>query len=178
MQLPDPLDLESLIGDMISSLCSIVMDKLSTTKEMTCVWGKVMIVSDGTWLVSASTAGLALDVKWGLRWHSGCQCPISIPSPDSESRQKNYTDIFQRFFGKTRIEFSDFFVSTLWCNIYIYVYIYIYIYIYIYHGLHQPWWRCCCFMASRSPMVANEDVLESLEPPGSRATITIILRGR
>ena len=31
------------------------------------------------------TAGLALAVNWGLRWHSGCRCPISIPSPELES---------------------------------------------------------------------------------------------
>ena len=51
MQRPDSLDLESIIGERMSSLCSIDMDTASKVKELIWMNGKVMIVSDGTWLV-------------------------------------------------------------------------------------------------------------------------------
>ena len=70
MQRPDPPDLESLIGDRIKSLCSIDMDKAGKVKEPIWFNGKVMRVSDGTWLVSESArtkffkAGEAAEILW------------------------------------------------------------------------------------------------------------------
>ena len=51
MQQPGPPDLESIIGERISSLCSIDMDTAGKVKELIWMNGNVMIVSDGTWLV-------------------------------------------------------------------------------------------------------------------------------
>ena len=54
MQRPDPPDLESIIGERISSLCSIDMDTAGKVKELIWMNGKVMRVSFGTWLVGAN----------------------------------------------------------------------------------------------------------------------------
>ena len=70
MQRPSPPDLESIIGDRISSLCSIDMDKARIVKELIWMNGVVMRVSDGTWMVSANArtecfkAGEAAEVLW------------------------------------------------------------------------------------------------------------------
>ena len=55
MQLPDPPDLESIIGETILSLCSITMDTSDKVKEFIWINGNVMRVSDGTCLVGANT---------------------------------------------------------------------------------------------------------------------------
>ena len=44
--------------------------------------------------------------------------------------------------------------------------------------LLMPWWCRRLFSASRSPIVANEGVLESPRPPGSLAIIAGMSRGR
>ena len=54
MQRPDPPDLESIIGEMISSVCSIDMDTAVKVKELIWMNGKVMRFSDGTWLVGVN----------------------------------------------------------------------------------------------------------------------------
>ena len=70
MQRPSPPDLESIIGDRISSLCSIDMDNLGMVKKNLWMNGVVMRVSDGTWLVSANArkkcfkTGEAAEVLW------------------------------------------------------------------------------------------------------------------
>ena len=51
MQRPDPPELESIIGERISYLCSIDMDKAGKVRELILMNGKVMRVSDGNWLV-------------------------------------------------------------------------------------------------------------------------------
>ena len=48
MQRPDPPDLESIIGERISSLCSIDMDTEGKVKELIWINWKVMRVSYGT----------------------------------------------------------------------------------------------------------------------------------
>ena len=50
MERPDPPDLESIIGERISSLCSIDMDTSGKVKDFFWMNGKVMRVSYGTWL--------------------------------------------------------------------------------------------------------------------------------
>ena len=95
------------------------------------------------------------------QWELGLTLAFGMSMSDfiSESRfgilTKNYTYDFHWICGKTRIEFSIFFVSTLWCNISSSVF----------DISHQPWWPRCHFSESRSPMVANEGVLESPGPP-------------
>ena len=70
MQRPDPPDLESIIGERISSLCSIVMDTAGKVKEFIWMNGKVTRVSDGTWIVGANErtncfkSGEAAEVLW------------------------------------------------------------------------------------------------------------------
>ena len=70
MQRPDPPDLESIIGERISSLCSIDMDTSGKVKELIWMNGKVMRVSDGTWLVGVNArtkcfkSGEAYEVLW------------------------------------------------------------------------------------------------------------------
>ena len=70
MQQSDPPDLESIIGERISSLCSIDMDKAGNVKELIWMNGKVTRVSDDTWLVSANArikcfkSGEAAEVLW------------------------------------------------------------------------------------------------------------------
>ena len=54
MQRPDPPDLELIIGERISSLCSIDMDKAGKVKELIWMNGKVMRVIEGTWLVGVN----------------------------------------------------------------------------------------------------------------------------
>ena len=54
------------------------------------------------------TAGLALDENLGVRWHSGCRCPISIPSPDSESWRKTTQGTFVGFLIKPELRFRIF----------------------------------------------------------------------
>ena len=54
MQRPDPPDLESIIGERISYLCSIDMDTAGKVKELIWMNGKVMRVSGGTLLVSVN----------------------------------------------------------------------------------------------------------------------------
>ena len=44
----------------------------------------------------ATTAGLAKDCTVGLRYESGYRCPILIPTPDSESSQKNRDRSFDK----------------------------------------------------------------------------------
>ena len=55
MQRPDPPGLESIIGERISSLCSIDMDTSGKVKELIRMNEKVMRVSDGNWLVAANS---------------------------------------------------------------------------------------------------------------------------
>ena len=70
MQRPDPPDLESIIGERISSLCSIGMDTSGKVKKLIWINGKVIIVSDGTWIVGANSRtncfkpGEAAEVLW------------------------------------------------------------------------------------------------------------------
>ena len=70
MQRPDPPDLELIIGERISALCSIDMDTAGKVKELIWINGKVMRVSDGTWIVSANArtncfkTGEAAEVLW------------------------------------------------------------------------------------------------------------------
>ena len=70
MQRPDPPDLESIIGERISSLCSIEMDTEGKVKELIWMNGKVMIVSDGTCRVGVNSrtncfkSGEAAEVLW------------------------------------------------------------------------------------------------------------------
>ena len=70
MQRPDPPDLESIIGERISSLCSIDMDTAGKVKELIWINGKVMRVSGGTWLVVVNArtncfkAGEEAEVLW------------------------------------------------------------------------------------------------------------------
>ena len=72
MQQPDPSDLESIIGERISYLCSIDMDTSGNVKEFIQMNGKVMRVidSDGTWIVGENArtncfkAGEAAKVLW------------------------------------------------------------------------------------------------------------------
>ena len=45
MQQPDPPDLELIIGERVSSLCSIDMDTAGKVKKLIWINGKVMIVS-------------------------------------------------------------------------------------------------------------------------------------
>ena len=54
MQRPDPSDLESIIGERISSLCIIDMDTAVKVKELIWMNGRVMRVSDCTWLVGVN----------------------------------------------------------------------------------------------------------------------------
>ena len=54
MQRPDPPDLESIIGERISSLCSIDMDTAGKVKEFIWMNDKVMRVSYVTWIVGAN----------------------------------------------------------------------------------------------------------------------------
>ena len=117
---------------------------------------------------------IATKYSWiSSRCQVGCTLASGLSMSDfnSESRfgilMKNYTDIFQTFFRKTRTQFSDLFVSALCCNWFIF----------IFGVLHEPWWRRRRFLASRFPMVANEDVLESPEPPASCATMANTSRG-
>ena len=70
MQRPDPPDLESIIGERISSLCSIDMDTATKVKDLIWMNGKVMRVSDGTWLVGTNAqkncfkSGEAAELLW------------------------------------------------------------------------------------------------------------------
>ena len=70
MQRPDPPDLESVIGERISSLYSIDMDTAGKVKELIWMNGKVMRVSDGAWLFSVKAqtncfkTGEAAEVFW------------------------------------------------------------------------------------------------------------------
>ena len=70
MQRPDPPDLESIIGERISSLCSIEMDSEGKVKELIRMNGKLMTVSDGTLIVGANArtncfkSGEADEVLW------------------------------------------------------------------------------------------------------------------
>ena len=70
MQRLDPPDLESIIGERISSLCIIDMDTAGKVKELIRMNGKVMRVSDGTWLVGENARtkcfkkGGAAEVLW------------------------------------------------------------------------------------------------------------------
>ena len=70
MQRPDPPDLESIIGERISSLCSIEMDSAGKVKELININGKVMRVIDGTCIFGANAqtncfkAGEAAEVLW------------------------------------------------------------------------------------------------------------------
>ena len=59
-------------------------------------------------LVFIGTAGLALDENLGVRWHSGCRCPISIPSPDSESWWKTTHSTFNDFLVKQELSLPFF----------------------------------------------------------------------
>ena len=67
---PEPPDLESIIGERISSLCSIDTNPAGKVKELIWMNGKVMRVSDGTWIVVANArtncfkAGEAAEVLW------------------------------------------------------------------------------------------------------------------
>ena len=54
MQRPDPPDLESVIGERISSLCSIYMDTAGKVKELIWMNWKVMRVSEGNCLVGSN----------------------------------------------------------------------------------------------------------------------------
>ena len=54
MQRPDPPDLESIIGERISSLCSIYMDTAGKVKELIWMNWKVMRVSEGNCLVGTN----------------------------------------------------------------------------------------------------------------------------
>ena len=54
MQRPDPPDLELIIGERISYLCSIDMDTAAKVKELIWINGNVIIVSDGTWIVGVN----------------------------------------------------------------------------------------------------------------------------
>ena len=70
MQRPDPSYLESIIGERISSLCSIAIDTSGKVKELIWMNGKVMRVSAGIWLVGENErikcfkAGEAAEVLW------------------------------------------------------------------------------------------------------------------
>ena len=70
MQRPDPPDLESIIGERISSLCIISMDIAGKVKELIWMNGKLMRVSYGTWIVGANAqtncfkADEAAEVIW------------------------------------------------------------------------------------------------------------------
>ena len=70
MQRPDPPDLESIIGERISSLCSIDMDTAGKVKELIWMNGKLTRFSDGTWIVGANAqtncfkVGEAAEVLW------------------------------------------------------------------------------------------------------------------
>ena len=70
MQRPDLPDLESIIGERISSLYSIDMDTAGKVEELIWINGKVMRVSDGAWLVGANAqtncfkSGEAAEVLW------------------------------------------------------------------------------------------------------------------
>ena len=70
MQRPDPPDLESIIGERISSLCSIDMDTAGKVKKLISMNGKVTRVSDVTCIVGANSqtnffkAGEAAEVLW------------------------------------------------------------------------------------------------------------------
>ena len=70
MQRPEPPDLESVIGERISSLCIIDMDTAGKVKELIWINGKVMRVRDGIWLVGANSrtkcfkSGEADEVLW------------------------------------------------------------------------------------------------------------------
>ena len=55
IQRPDPPDLESIIGERISSLCSIDMDTAGKVKELIWINGKVVRFINGTWLVGENT---------------------------------------------------------------------------------------------------------------------------
>ena len=67
---PEPTDLESIIGERISSLCSIDMDTAGKDKDLIWMNGKVTRFSDGTWIVGVNTqtkcfkAGEAAEVLW------------------------------------------------------------------------------------------------------------------
>ena len=47
----------------------------------------------------------------------------------------------------------------------------------LFDALHMSWWSRGIFLAIRSPLVANEGVLESPGPPGSRAANAGMARG-
>ena len=70
MHRSDPPDLESIIGERISSLCSIDMDTSGKVKELIWMNGKVMRVNDVSWLFDANArkncfkAGEAAEVIW------------------------------------------------------------------------------------------------------------------
>ena len=70
MQRPDPPYLESIIGEKISSLCSIEMDTAGKVKELIWTNEKALRVSDVTWIVGANArtncfkAGEAAEVLW------------------------------------------------------------------------------------------------------------------
>ena len=70
MQQPDPTDLESIIGERISSLCSIDMDTAGKVKELIWMNGNLMRVSDSSWIVGENArtncfkAGEAAGVLW------------------------------------------------------------------------------------------------------------------
>ena len=48
----------------------------------------------------------------------------------------------------------------------------------IFDVLHMPWWSRGLFLASRSPLVANEGVLESPGPLGARTANTSMSKGQ
>ena len=58
--------------------------------------------------LKGDTAGLALDENLGVHWHSGCRCPISIPSPDSESWWKTTQGTFVGFLIKQELRLRIF----------------------------------------------------------------------
>ena len=70
MQRPDPPYLELIIGERISSLCSIGMDTEGKVKELIWMNRKVMRVSDSTFFfgenarTNCSKAGEAAEVLW------------------------------------------------------------------------------------------------------------------
>ena len=68
--LPNPPDLELIVGERISSLCSIDMDTAGKVKELIWMNGKVMRFIEGTWLVGVNSRtncfkeGEAAEVLW------------------------------------------------------------------------------------------------------------------
>ena len=55
MQRPDSPELESVIGERITSLCTIDMDTAGKVKELVCMNGNLMRVSDCNWLVGVNS---------------------------------------------------------------------------------------------------------------------------